>query len=53
VGEARGGPVERGLDLVPGAILNGDLILEPGAVQPGVPRGTHTTEFEQEGPSCV
>jgi cytochrome b6-f complex iron-sulfur subunit len=53
VGEKKGGPAPRGMDLFGVAINNGVLIIDTGSVFGGAPIGTNTTGQEAEGPHCV
>jgi cytochrome b6-f complex iron-sulfur subunit len=53
VGEKKGGPAPRGMDLFPVAISSGNVIVDTGTVIPGAPIGTNTTGQEAEGPHCI
>jgi cytochrome b6-f complex iron-sulfur subunit len=53
VGEKKGGPAPRGLDLFPVAIEGGRVAVDTAIIVQGVPIGTNTTGQEAEGPHCV
>ena len=53
VGEKKGGPAPRGLDLFPIEVAGGSLTVDTGVLLQGVPIGTNTTGQEAEGPHCV
>ena len=53
VGEKKGGPAPRGLDLFPVEVAGGRVSVDTGVVVQGVPIGTNTTGQEAEGPHCV
>ncbi len=53
VGEKKGGPAPRGMDLFASEVSGGNLIVNTGAVVQGAPIGTNTTGQEAEGPHCI
>ncbi len=53
VGEKKGGPAPRGMDLFPVSVEGGRVSVDTGIVIQGVPIGTNTTGQEAEGPNCV
>jgi cytochrome b6-f complex iron-sulfur subunit len=53
VGEKKGGPAPRGMDLFPVTVAGGSVSVDTGTVVDGVPIGTNTTGQEAEGPNCV
>jgi cytochrome b6-f complex iron-sulfur subunit len=53
IGEPRGGPIPRGLDIVPSSIENGNLVVDTGKILRGVPRGTNIGHLQPAGPFCV
>ena len=53
VGEKKGGPAPRGLDLFPVEVNGGSVTVDTGIIVQGVPIGTNTTGQEAEGPHCV
>ena len=53
VGEKKGGPAPRGMDLFPVEVSAGTVTVDTGVVVQGVPIGTNTTGQEAEGPHCV
>ena len=53
VGEKKGGPAPRGLDMFPVEVNGGSVTVDTGIVIQGVPIGTNTTGQEAEGPHCV
>lgn len=53
VGEKKGGPAPRGMDLFPIEVSGGDVTVNTGNPVQGAPIGTDTTEQGQEGPNCV
>jgi cytochrome b6-f complex iron-sulfur subunit len=53
VGEKKGGPAPRGMDLFPVSVEGGRISVDTGIVVQGVPIGTNTTGQEAEGPNCV
>jgi cytochrome b6-f complex iron-sulfur subunit len=53
VGEKKGGPAPRGMDLFPVNVSGGSVSVDTGSVVDGVPIGTNTTGQEAEGPNCV
>jgi cytochrome b6-f complex iron-sulfur subunit len=53
VGEKKGGPAPRGMDLFPVTVSGGSVSVDTGTVVDGVPIGTNTTGQEAEGPNCV
>ncbi len=53
VGEKKGGPAPRGMDLFPVTVSNGQISVDTGTVVDGVSIGTNTTGQEAEGPNCV
>jgi cytochrome b6-f complex iron-sulfur subunit len=53
VGEKKGGPAPRGMDMFPVSIDGGRVTVDTGLVIQGVPIGTNTTGQEAEGPHCV
>ncbi|MBA3302786.1 MAG: Rieske 2Fe-2S domain-containing protein [Acidimicrobiia bacterium] len=53
VGEKKGGPAPRGMDMFPVAVSGGTVSVDTGIVIQGVPIGTNTTGQEAEGPHCV
>jgi cytochrome b6-f complex iron-sulfur subunit len=52
VGEHRGGPAPRGLDLMATTVEGGRLIIDTGTIVPGLPNGTDTTHQAPSGPAC-
>jgi cytochrome b6-f complex iron-sulfur subunit len=54
VGERRGGPAPRGMDLFGMEVDGrGNFVVNTGALFQGSPIGTNTTGQEAEGPSCI
>jgi cytochrome b6-f complex iron-sulfur subunit len=53
VGEKKGGPAPRGMDLFPVEVTNGVVSVDTGAQVEGPPIGTNTTGQEAEGPHCI
>ena len=53
VGEKKGGPAPRGMDMFPVTVAGGNVSVDTGLVIQGVPIGTNTTGQEAEGPNCV
>jgi cytochrome b6-f complex iron-sulfur subunit len=53
VGEKKGGPAPRGLDLFPVTIDGDSLVVDTGTTILGASIGTNTTGQEPEGPHCV
>lgn len=53
VGEKKGGPAPRGLDLFPVEVARGQVTVDTGLVVLGAAIGTNTTGQEAEGPHCV
>jgi cytochrome b6-f complex iron-sulfur subunit len=54
VGEWKGGPAPRGMDLFPVSVGDGGAVsVDTGLVVEGAPKGTNTTGQEAEGPNCV
>jgi cytochrome b6-f complex iron-sulfur subunit len=53
VGEKKGGPAPRGMDLFPTTVSGGSITVDTGTVIQGAPIGTNTTGQEAEGPHCV
>ena len=53
VGEKKGGPAPRGMDLFPVEISGGSVTVDTGLRVEGVPIGVNTTGQEAEGPHCV
>ena len=53
VGEKKGGPAPRGMDMFPVSVAGGTVSVDTGIVIQGVPIGTNTTGQEAEGPHCV
>lgn len=53
VGEKKGGPAPRGLDLFPVEVDSGRVTVDTGLVVLGTAIGTNTTGQEAEGPHCV
>ena len=53
VGEKRGGPAPRGMDLMPASLRDGHLVIDTGSIVKGMPIGTNTTHQEPAGPFCV
>ncbi len=53
VGEKKGGPAPRGMDLFAVNVSGGQISVDTGTVVDGVPIGTNTTGQEAEGPHCV
>ena len=53
IGEKKGGPAPRGLDLFPIDVAGGSITVDTGVLIQGVPIGTNTTGQEAEGPHCV
>jgi cytochrome b6-f complex iron-sulfur subunit len=53
VGEKKGGPAPRGLDLFPVEVAGGRVSVDTALVVQGVPIGTNTTGQEAEGPHCI
>ncbi len=53
VGEKRGGPAPRGMDLFAMEIADGNLVVDTGTIVNGAPIGTNTTGQEAEGPHCL
>lgn len=53
VGEKRGGPAPRGMDLFEMEVSDGNLTVDTGTIINGVPIGTNTTGQEAEGPHCL
>ena len=53
VGEKKGGPAPRGLDMFPIEVNGGTVSVDTGLRVQGVPIGTDTTGQGAEGPHCV
>jgi len=53
IGERRGGPAPRGMDLIQSSIENDHLVLDTGRVLRGARLGTNTTHQPPAGPFCV
>jgi cytochrome b6-f complex iron-sulfur subunit len=53
VGEKKGGPAPRGMDMFPVSVSGGTVSVDTGLVIQGVPIGTNSTGQEAEGPHCV
>jgi cytochrome b6-f complex iron-sulfur subunit len=53
VGEKKGGPAPRGMDMFPVEVSGGTVTVDTGIVVQGVPIGTNSTGQEAEGPHCV
>lgn len=53
VGQKKGGPAPRGMDLFPVSVEGGRVSVDTGQVVLGVPIGVNTTGQEAEGPNCV
>ena len=53
VGQKKGGPAPRGMDMFPVEVAGGTVSVDTGTVVDGVPIGTNTTGQEAEGPNCV
>jgi cytochrome b6-f complex iron-sulfur subunit len=54
VGEWKGGPAPRGMDLFPVNVADGGVVsVDTSLVVEGAPKGTNTTGQEAEGPNCV
>jgi cytochrome b6-f complex iron-sulfur subunit len=53
VGEYRGGPAPRGMDLFPVTVSGGVVSVDTGTVVEGTPIGTNTTGQDAEGPNCI
>jgi cytochrome b6-f complex iron-sulfur subunit len=54
VGEKKGGPAPRGMDLFAMQVSpTGDLIVDTGSIFGGMPVGVNTTGQEAEGPHCT
>jgi len=53
VGEKKGGPAPRGMDLFGVSVANGVLVIDTGTVFAGASIGVNTTGQEAEGPHCV
>jgi len=53
VGEKKGGPAPRGMDMFPVEVSGGIVTVDTGQVVQGMPIGTNTTGQESEGPHCV
>lgn len=53
VGEKKGGPAPRGLDLFPVDVAGGRVTVDTGIIVLGAAIGTNTTGQEAEGPHCV
>ena len=53
VGEKKGGPAPRGMDLFAMTVAGGSLTVDTGTIIQGAAIGTNTTGQEAEGPHCV
>jgi cytochrome b6-f complex iron-sulfur subunit len=53
VGQKKGGPAPRGMDMFPITVDGGQIRVDTGTIVDGVPIGTNTTGQEAEGPNCV
>jgi cytochrome b6-f complex iron-sulfur subunit len=53
VGEYRGGPAPRGMDLMSATVTDGQLVIDTRAIVTGMPRGTNSTHQQPSGPFCV
>jgi cytochrome b6-f complex iron-sulfur subunit len=53
VGEKKGGPAPRGMDLFATTVAGGSVTVDTGLIIQGAPIGTNTTGQEAEGPHCV
>ncbi len=53
VGEKKGGPAPRGMDLFAVSVNAGVAVVDTGQIIPGAPIGTNTTGQEAEGPHCI
>jgi cytochrome b6-f complex iron-sulfur subunit len=53
VGEKKGGPAPRGMDLFAIAVTGGVAAVNTGQVIPGAAIGVNTTGQEAEGPNCI
>ncbi|MDP9451900.1 MAG: ubiquinol-cytochrome c reductase iron-sulfur subunit [Actinomycetota bacterium] len=53
VGQKKGGPAPRGMDMFPITVDGGQIRVDTGTIVDGVPIGTNTTGQEAAGPHCV
>ncbi|MGQ0742904.1 MAG: ubiquinol-cytochrome c reductase iron-sulfur subunit [Acidimicrobiales bacterium] len=53
VGEKKGGPAPRGMDLFVATVESGTVVVDTKLVIPGTPIGVNTTGQESEGPHCI
>nr|MDQ3305843.1 ubiquinol-cytochrome c reductase iron-sulfur subunit [Actinomycetota bacterium] len=53
VGQKKGGPAPRGMDMFAITVDGGQIRVDTGTIVDGVPIGTNTTGQEAEGPNCV
>ncbi|MGE0877056.1 MAG: ubiquinol-cytochrome c reductase iron-sulfur subunit [Acidimicrobiia bacterium] len=53
VGEKKGGPAPRGMDLFAVSVSGGTITIDTGQIFQGAPIGTNTTGQEAEGPHCI
>lgn len=53
VGEKKGGPAPRGMDLFGVTVTNGNVVIDTSLVVQGASIGVNTTGQEAEGPHCI